>query len=204
MDSNSFGKAFAEGFPSTVRFLLSRGAMPDEAEEMAQAAWARGWEVRDQLQRQERIVQWINTIARRNLWDEKHRSGRHETIEELADPKPGATHWMARVDAAQLIAKCSPLDRSLLLHRFWGGYSTFEIARLHGLSRIATRVRLHRSWKALRQSMDKVPDLRNRGARDVSPVQVGPGGRISNGKGEQRRSTRQTRTVPIKPDTRAA
>ncbi|MGH9672870.1 MAG: RNA polymerase sigma factor [Bryobacteraceae bacterium] len=127
-------------------------------------------------------------------------------MEELADPNPGPAHWAARVVVAQLISQCSPLDRSLLLHRFWGGYSTFEIARLHGLSRIATRVRLHRSWKALRQSMDRGSALqRNRGARDDSPVQVGPGGRRSDsGKAEPRRSARQPGAVPVKPDSRAA
>lgn len=49
MKGNEYAKAFETGFPATRRFLLSRGAAVEEAEEIAQAAWVRGWEFRDQL-----------------------------------------------------------------------------------------------------------------------------------------------------------
>jgi DNA-directed RNA polymerase specialized sigma24 family protein len=46
---NDYAQAFETGYSATRRFLLARGAPLEEAEEIAQAAWARGWEYRDQL-----------------------------------------------------------------------------------------------------------------------------------------------------------
>ncbi len=47
--SEAFAKEYVKGLRQTIRFLLSKGADIDLAEELAQAAWARGWEARKQL-----------------------------------------------------------------------------------------------------------------------------------------------------------
>lgn len=68
MSQEQYGEAFRQGYPLTLRFLLSRGAAADIAEEMAQAAWVKGWECRAQLQRPHMIGAWVNSIA--NMFEE--------------------------------------------------------------------------------------------------------------------------------------
>ena len=44
-----YALAYKDGYSKTVRFLASTGAPMELAEEVAQAAWARGWERLSQL-----------------------------------------------------------------------------------------------------------------------------------------------------------
>lgn len=58
-----YGNAYQRGFPSTVRLLRYRGASVDIAEDIAQAAWLRGWQKLDQLRDEGLILRWVNTMA---------------------------------------------------------------------------------------------------------------------------------------------
>ena len=62
-ETSTFSDAYVKGFPVTLQFLRSLGIDPDRAEEIAQAAWAKGWEKRRSLREQERLIPWANTIA---------------------------------------------------------------------------------------------------------------------------------------------
>src|SRR5271170_2056642 len=63
MTRENYGDAYQRGFKCTVRFLVSRGVLRDNANELAQAAWARGWEQLSQLRDETTVTAWINTIA---------------------------------------------------------------------------------------------------------------------------------------------
>ncbi|MBK5294867.1 MAG: hypothetical protein JJE04_24715 [Acidobacteriia bacterium] len=151
MTQNSYAAAYQNGLPSTIRLLLSKGLLIEEAEEFAQAAWVRGWEARQQLHNNDRVVPWVNRIAINTLCTEKCRSKRYVELDESrkhqTDPSPIA----AKIDVESLLNQCSELDRSLMLHRYVGGLEMQEIARIHGMTRIATRVRIHRAKMALRR-----------------------------------------------------
>ncbi|HLN26757.1 MAG TPA: sigma factor, partial [Gemmataceae bacterium] len=64
MRAHDYAEAFENGYGATRRFLLSRGALVEDAEEIAQAAWVRGWEFRGQLRDPSRVSYWVNSIAR--------------------------------------------------------------------------------------------------------------------------------------------
>ena len=151
MTQDFFATAYRNGFEATVRFLLCKGALVEEAEEQAQAAWARGWEARDQLQNLDRVLPWVNSIAFHKFCNERRRSGRHDELKETADRAAGQTKTAAKIDVQNLMTHCSSVDRSLLIDRYYRGMDIREIAKRHGLSAVAARVRLHRCKKSLRK-----------------------------------------------------
>lgn len=82
MERNDYGEAFESGYGATRRFLLAHGAPLEDAEEIAQAAWARGWEYRDQLRDPGMVGFWVNSIAR-NLYRARFRGPATTTIDGL-------------------------------------------------------------------------------------------------------------------------
>lgn len=62
-DRLSFEAAFADGMRQTERFLLSKRCAPDEAEELAQFAWAKAWEKRESFRGDSDLVTWVIAIA---------------------------------------------------------------------------------------------------------------------------------------------
>jgi RNA polymerase sigma factor (sigma-70 family) len=146
-----FAEAYVKGYRLTVRFLLSKGASLDLAEELAQAAWVRGWEAREQLQIDDRIVPWVNSIAYHRYCND-HRRARHVEFTEATDSKTPSV--LAALDAGILLNLCSPLDKTLLLLRYMNGMEMKEIAAAQGLSEIAVRVRIHRSQSSLRSLVE--------------------------------------------------
>lgn len=151
MEREVYAEDYRKGLPATIRLLLSKGLLLEEAEELAQAAWVRGWEAQHQLKQSERVVAWVNSIAMNAMYNLKRRTKRMEQLEENGSAHTTTAAVGARIDAARLLARCSPLDRSLIVHRFAGGYVMDEIAQIHGISAVATRVRIHRAKAALRR-----------------------------------------------------
>src|ERR1700686_3913705 len=85
MQGNTYAEAFQTGFGATRRFLISRGAPLEEAEEIAQAAWARGWEYREQVRDPGLVRYWVNSIAR-NLYRARFRSAMPVRLEHIQEP----------------------------------------------------------------------------------------------------------------------
>lgn len=150
MTPESFADAYVKGYRLTVRFLLSKGATLDQAEETAQTAWVRGWEARSQLQLENRVLPWVNSIAYHRLCNVHRGSVKNVELTEIADARPVSA--ADRVDATILLNRCSPLDRSLMVQRYIEGMDMKEIAARQGLSEIAVRVRIHRCQHSLRSS----------------------------------------------------
>ena len=112
MERNEFALAFESGYASTRRFLMSRGAQMEEADEIAQAAWVRGWEYRQQLRDPSLIGYWVNSIAR-NLFRARFRSVQPLPLEGMLDP----AYTMGLEDdleVQRLLEKCAAKDRALL------------------------------------------------------------------------------------------
>lgn len=161
MTQEGFGEAYQWGFGRTVRFLRSRGASMDNAEDFAQAAWLRGWEKRDQLRDQGMIVYWINAIALNYHRRGSQIEARYEALPELCG-NMGID--VAALDAAKILNLCRPRDR-VLFEQQMGGLTTQEIAKKQGVTTTAIRIRFLRARRAVRASLaGSASDLRKRAA----------------------------------------
>ncbi|MCC7235914.1 MAG: sigma-70 family RNA polymerase sigma factor [Bryobacterales bacterium] len=150
MTAETYAEAYRTGFPGTIRLLVCKGLHIEEAEEVAQSAWVRGWEAKHQLRNANRVAPWVNTIAMNTMFNRKRRAKWTQPLHELTLSDSRNRPATARIDAERLLARCSVLDRTLLLNRYEGGMEMDEIARLHGMTGVAARVRIHRARKALR------------------------------------------------------
>jgi len=149
MLGSAYADAFQNGFGATCRFLISRGAPIDEAEEIAQAAWARGWEYREQLRDPGLVSYWVNSIAR-NLFRARFRAPAPVPLDLAKEPAYAINTDV--MDLHHLLGRCSHRDRALF-EQTMAGYSADEIARKAGVSSTGIRVRLLRARRSLRQKM---------------------------------------------------
>lgn len=135
------------GFNVTKRFLLSRGVYGDTAEEIAQAAWAKGWEYRFQLQQPELLGVWVNSIAKNMLLNQVRLSHRYGELTEppTLQPKPAIA-----IDAQKMLNECPSRDAELLSQYYIMGYTTDEIARNTKSCPATIRVRLLRLRRSLK------------------------------------------------------
>jgi DNA-directed RNA polymerase specialized sigma24 family protein len=151
MTRDEYGQAYQRGYDLTVRLLLSRGAPRDRAREVAQAAWARGWERLSQLRNDHLVVTWVNTIAL-NVYRSVLRSEPcYQTLPELST-KPGVN--LAAIDVARILRICRPCDR-VLLEQQMRGVTAEELARTQGVTETAIRIRLLRARRAARTRVEK-------------------------------------------------
>ena len=149
MKRDDYAEAFETGYGATRRFLLSRGAPLDDAEEIAQAAWARGWEYREQLRDPDLVGYWVNSIAR-NLFRARFRVPLAAPLDSVnSSMDVSYTLDLNAIEVSRLLDRCSKRDR-VLLERSLEGYSAEEIARTAGITSTGIRVRLLRVRQALR------------------------------------------------------
>jgi RNA polymerase sigma factor (sigma-70 family) len=149
MLSNDYADAFATGYGATRRFLLARGAPLEEAEEIAQAAWVRGWEFREQLRDPGLVGFWVNSIAR-NLFRARFRAPIQTEIE---DGNAVYTLDLDAIEVGRLLDRCPQRDRQLL-EQSLEGYSAEEIAETEGITPTGIRVRMLRIRQMLRDKLD--------------------------------------------------
>jgi RNA polymerase sigma factor (sigma-70 family) len=121
----------------------------EDAEEIAQAAWARGWEYRDQLRDPGLVSYWVNSIAR-NLLRARFRA---PIQTEIDDTNAVYTLDLDIIELGRLLDHCPQRDRELL-EQSLEGYSAEEIARSEGITPTGIRVRLLRIRHALRGKLN--------------------------------------------------
>jgi DNA-directed RNA polymerase specialized sigma24 family protein len=146
----NFAAAYEHGYRMTQRFLISRGAPPDAAEEVAQAAWAKGWECRSQLHNPTLLGAWVNSIAK-NLLRNRARADRR--LERLAMATGVGSPSADDLFVNQLLDRCKPSESTLLNAYYVEGYTTEEIARRAGMTPVTVRVRLLRIRRSLRSRL---------------------------------------------------
>jgi DNA-directed RNA polymerase specialized sigma24 family protein len=151
MTKDGYGQAYQGGFQRTVRFLLGRGLRCDMASEVAQAAWARGWERRSQLRNETMVLTWINTIAL-NVYRGLLRSELHREVCVVFNAADAID--VAAIDATTILNLCPPRDRALL-ERYMNGFTSAEIAGEQNATETAVRIRLMRALRAARRRVQR-------------------------------------------------
>jgi DNA-directed RNA polymerase specialized sigma24 family protein len=146
MTVEEYGLAYERGFSRTVRMLLSRGARVECAQEVAQAAWARGWERIKQLRSASGIYFWVDTIALNYYRRTMRSENRRLPLTEF--PIPSCMN-LASIDLERFLAWSRPSDRQLF-EDYLQGYALDEIARKRGITYTALRIRLLRARRAVR------------------------------------------------------
>lgn len=168
MTRSDYGRAFENGFHPTVRFLVSKGVPHDVAEEMAQAAWTRGWERIHQLRDKEMLRTWVNTIALNMYRRTTHVDSKKEP---LLDSIGGPDLAVASIELGCLLNSCCPSDRVLLLHQLHG-LTTSEMAREVGVTETAVRIRLMRARRSARSMFERGPTVKQAAARPTQPMET--------------------------------
>lgn len=143
-----FEEAYIVSFPRTVSFLTLRGANREAAEDLAQAAWARGWECRAQLRDPSLVTCWVGSIAR-NLFYSSHRSIR--PTEALSETSATVSPDWTPLLVDRLLRDLHENDRELLFETYSWGATSGELGPRFGVSAVAVRVRLSRLRNALRR-----------------------------------------------------
>jgi RNA polymerase sigma factor (sigma-70 family) len=147
-----YAQAFQTHFRKTLRFLRSRGASEDMAEEVAQEAWARGWERLHQLRNPEVVDVWVNSIAK-HLW--RNRVVRDQRNRELTDNMAMDHNPDGSILWQQITQACGAEEQKLLTMHYVRGYTSGEIAKRLGSTALAIRLRLMRTRRKLEQLFDR-------------------------------------------------
>jgi DNA-directed RNA polymerase specialized sigma24 family protein len=159
MTREAYGLAYQNGFRRTVRFLCSRGASTEHAEDVAQAAWLRGWERLHQLRDEGTIVSWVNAIAINVHRHTVQHEARYQILPDLCGQ---AGIDLAPIEAARILRLCHPRDRALLEQQM-GGATAEEVATQEGVSPTAIRIRFFRARRAARERLEgRAAELRRK------------------------------------------
>lgn len=155
LSRDEYARAYDEGFKKTVRFLAANGASPEIAEEVAQAAWVRGWERIGQLRHVQALTFWINSIAKNFLRNSFRR--RHSSTELLETTLVTNPIESEQIDAERIFRSCSEVERQLLERYYLEGFTSHELSQEFGLSAVGVRVRLTRLKKNIVTRLEPTP-----------------------------------------------
>jgi RNA polymerase sigma factor (sigma-70 family) len=130
---------------------MSRGASSSHAEELSQAAWARGWEHLHQFRGTSCVSTWVKTIAL-NLFRNQLR--RDKSMQPLTEIQSGFRIDIDAIDVGRILSYCRPGERALLEYQL-NGVTVNEVARVAGITSTAIRIRLLRARRAVRARLEQ-------------------------------------------------
>jgi RNA polymerase sigma-70 factor (ECF subfamily) len=149
-----------EHAPALWRYVVSLTGDAAQAEDIVQETLLRAWRKPSVLDQSETSARaWLFTVAR-NLVIDGARSARHTheiTTDTLPDA-PGDDDTDARLDAwlvADALASLSLEHRSVIVHAYYGGRSTAEIARQLDIPEGTVKSRMHYGLRALRLALQE-------------------------------------------------
>jgi RNA polymerase sigma factor (sigma-70 family) len=159
---DQYARAFEDGgFRRTFSALKKVGAKSDQAEEIAQAAWARGWECLCQLKDEARITDWVIVIAI-NLFRSALRNGWRMSVfpSDHSEPEVARTRREVGIDLARALLASGRNQRAILQGFYMNGKTAHELAAELGISEQAVQQRLARGRATLRRALSAARNSR--------------------------------------------
>jgi RNA polymerase sigma-70 factor (ECF subfamily) len=149
-----------EHAPALWRYVVSLTGDTAQADDIVQETLLRAWRKPSVLDQSETSARaWLFTVAR-NLVIDGVRSARHnhEVSTDVLPDVPTADETDARLDAwlvADALATLSLEHRAVIVHAYYGGRSTVEIARELGIPEGTVKSRMHYGLRALRLALQE-------------------------------------------------
>lgn len=126
------------------------------AEDLTQATYAKVYASWRRVRRADDPLAYARTMLLNTFLSHRRlrRSGELPTDFDSADhrlrPDTGGTDPGLRVDLERALATLPPIDRAIVVLRYWDDRSVEETARELGMSAVAVRARAHRALRRLR------------------------------------------------------
>lgn len=160
-DPHAFDDLYRRYFSRLHRFCLRHTSDRDEAEEIAQEAFARAYAAMDRLGGERRFYPWVTVIARRICIDRHRKLSRIDLTDEpdLGTVDADLDHLFDEVDAAHVrsaMERIGERHREVLLLREAQAMSYAEIADHLDVPVTTVEALLHRARKALRREFQAV------------------------------------------------
>jgi RNA polymerase sigma-70 factor (ECF subfamily) len=125
------------------------GADP-AAEDAAQEATFRAWRYSTQCRSPDHPIAWLATIARREALRIASTGGELLLSEPRRDQAAPEASAPLSADVREALRALAPIDRRLILARYWGDWTQAAVAEQFGLPEGTAKVRLHRAKSRLR------------------------------------------------------
>lgn len=157
-DDVAFEELFRR-YHDLVRGHMRRGYLSEaDVEDLTQQVFLQLHRARRDYRPDRPLRPWLMTIARNVKRDHLRREMRRPQPAELLDqhvgrPEPGVDRVALR-EALDEALRLLPASLRRILEAYWVEHlSHAEIARRHGISRAAAKVRVHRAYRALRRRL---------------------------------------------------
>jgi RNA polymerase sigma-70 factor, ECF subfamily len=155
-DRQAFRTLFEEVVPIITRFVRRRIADQAEAEDVCQEALTAIFKSRHTYQPARPFEPWLFAIVRnvvgRFLGETLRRRGWQETFAELPDVQ-GEQELMLGAELRKAFERLSPIQQEAVRLTKLDGLSMEEASKLTGASVASMKVRVHRAYHALKESL---------------------------------------------------
>ncbi len=163
-DSRAFDLLYQRYFERLKRFCLRRIGDRDEAEDVAQEAFARAWKALPAFSGEKRFYPWLSVIAGNLCTDTLRKRSRNTPVPDQELDWAGAaagTRAAAEEDrifeavdadlAAQALNRISPRHREVLIQRETQEWTYQQIADFHGVRITTVEALIWRARRSLRR-----------------------------------------------------
>lgn len=152
MTDEQYAAAYTAGYRDTVRYLCNRGIRYEDALDLAQDGWLKGWVRRGQLRDPESIGGWIARISL-NIYRVRLRrpdAERGATVPRH-DLAGGEIDTLA-MDIRTLMLMVPEHERELMRDYYVDGYSGRELGERYGANENTVKIRIMRASDKLAKS----------------------------------------------------
>jgi anti-anti-sigma factor len=148
MTPEDYGAAYEKNFGRTVSLTQQRGFTREDAMDIAQDAWLRGFQKLRQLKNPSAVSAWVNQIARRSGRPTVRRINREAPLPEGGPVLTVVPEKVGYIDLRRALDSCRSRDFEILRRVEVMGESTREVANALNTTDGAVHSAL---WRAKRQ-----------------------------------------------------